>query len=162
MHRFFIAGVGALTLSCAGGTDGGTQNGSPATDDGAAAAEAPADLATSLIARVAERDVAVVLSITNAGGEAVRLDFNSGQRFDVSVSDVEGEEVWRWSEGRSFIQALGSETLAPGATLSYETSWPEPAAGNYRVAGWVTASNRDIRQEVDVRVPLDGEGPQGP
>jgi hypothetical protein len=161
MHRFLMAGVATLALSCAGGTDG-PQDGSPATDDGATATEAPADQATSLIARVGGRDLVVVLSITNAGGEAVTLDFNSGQRFDVSVSDVDGQEVWSWSEGRSFIQALGSETLAPGATLSYEAGWPGPAPGNYRVAGWVTASNRDIRQEVDVRVPVDGEGPQGP
>ncbi len=88
----------------------------------------------------------------------MRLDFNSGQRFDVSVTDADGAVAWHWSANRSFIQMLGSETIEPGATLAYDAEWTEAPPGTYLATGFVTASNRDIRQTVEVQVSHDDEG----
>jgi hypothetical protein len=130
----------------------------PGDADAAAAGADPAaqpadDLATSLLARVSDASVDFVLNVSNAGGAPVRLDFNSGQRFDVSVTDSAGNGVWHWSADKSFIQSLGSETLEPGATLAYEATWPAAPPGSYRALGEITASNAEIRQSVEVQVP---------
>lgn len=157
MRRLIIAVLSAWLAACTGGeeTPGPGPDSERVETD---ASHTPRDLATSLIARVRDGGVAFALNITNAGAQPIRLDFNSGQRFDVSVTDADGAEVWRWSADRSFIQVLGSETVEPGGTLTYEAEWAGAAPGTYRATGLVTASNRDIRQEVEVQVP-NADGP---
>lgn len=157
MRRMVVTLCAAGAAACAGGEDEVPPG--PGTDatDSAPAAEARDDLATSLIARVGDGSVTFVLSVTNAGGEPFRLDFNSGQRFDVSVTDAAGNGVWHWSADKSFIQSLGSETIEPGATLDYEAVWSDVAPGTYRATGEITASNADIRHAVEVQVPAPGE-----
>jgi hypothetical protein len=153
-----MAGLAAALAACAGGEEpapGGPQ-GSGA--DGDAATGAMEDLATSVIARVGNGSVDFAINVTNAGGLPVRLDFNSGQRFDVSVTDSAGNSVWTWSAARSFIQSLGSETIEPGATLVYDASWPDPPPGTYLASAEITASNADIRQSVEVQVLEAGGG----
>lgn len=152
MRRVIIAVLSGTLAACPGGEEPPDPGpGADGADPGVPSAAAD-DLATSLIARVEDARVAFALNVTNAGGAPIRLDFNSGQRFDVSVTDAGGAEVWRWSADRSFIQSLGSETVEPGATLTYRAEWAGAAPGTYRATGLVTASNRDIRQEVEVRV----------
>ncbi len=159
MRRLFIAVLSGTLAACAGGEENPEPGPGAAdsADPGAPVAGAN-ELATSLIARVRDGGVAFALNVTNAGAESIRLDFNSGQRFDVSVTDAAGAEVWRWSADRSFIQVLGSETVEPGATLTYDAEWAGAAPGTYRATGVVTANNRDIRQEVEVQVP-SADGP---
>ncbi|HSM35662.1 MAG TPA: BsuPI-related putative proteinase inhibitor [Longimicrobiales bacterium] len=148
-----IAGLAAACAACAGGEEPAPAEAGGATTGDDASVEPPDDLATSLIARVGDGSIDFVLNVTNAGGEPIRLDFNSGQRFDVSVSDSAGNGVWHWSADKSFIQSLGSETLDPGATLAYEATWPDAPPGSYRALGEITASNVEIRHTVEIQVP---------
>jgi len=156
MRRAMIAVLSGGVIACAGGEEN-PRPGPGEEDAGDTAASEATNLATSLIARVEEGSVRFALNVTNAGGEPIRLDFNSGQRFDVSVTDAQGTVVWRWSADRSFIQALGSEMVEPGATLSYDAEWVGAPPGTYRATGVVTAHNWDIREEVEVQVAGDGE-----
>lgn len=156
MRQWIHTAVAVSVVACAGGE---TDADRPPADGGAAATPetvAADELATSLIARVEGSAVHFSLNVTNASGEPVSLDFNSGQRFDVSVSDAAGASVWTWSADKSFIQALGTESIEPGETLTYEATWAEPAAGAYSARGVITATNRNIAQEVEVQVPNDG------
>ena len=109
----------------------------------------------------AEGDEGVDLAITvaNEGDDPVTLRFRTGQRAefaaydgvdaDLDHADLDhagldhADPVWRHGEGRLFAQALGTETLAPGESATYEGTWRDPPAGNYLIVGTLTAEDRD-------------------
>ncbi|MXV64028.1 hypothetical protein GS429_18555 [Natronorubrum sp. JWXQ-INN-674] len=69
-------------------------------------------------------------TVTNAGSETVTLQFTDGCKADFVVRE-DGREVWRFSEGRMFTQALSSETLEPDETATYKAEWTAPQPGGY-------------------------------
>lgn len=82
----------------------------------------------------------MTLVVFNRSATDLAFQFSSGQRYDFAIIDSTGSEVWRWSEGQLFTQALGSETVAPGGELRYAATYVgELPAGGYRVVGEVTA-----------------------
>lgn len=116
----------------------------------------PQELVTSLEVKVGESPVRLRLHATNMGDAPVELEFSSGQRFDFAVYQGE-QEVWRWSEGMGFTQALGSERVAAGETLAYEATWdPGSRAGTFRAVGTITTMGRSIQQETTFVLPVGG------
>ena len=69
--------------------------------------------------------------IYNIGEEAVNLKYGSGQLYDLFVLE-DGEEIWRWSEGKMFTMALMSRDLAPGESLHYTEEVPAVFTGKYQ------------------------------
>ncbi len=53
----------------------------------------------------------VMLAIKNRTQFPIEFMFPTSQRFDFVVSDATGNEVLRWSDGKSFLQVVGKETL---------------------------------------------------
>jgi uncharacterized protein (DUF58 family) len=97
-----------------------------------AAAAAPAPLSvqrtegalavTASVAKAAYapgEPVAVQVTVRNASADPVRLTFNSGQRFDLAVRRPRGDEVWRWSHDKAFIQVVQTITLRAQEALSF-------------------------------------------
>lgn len=66
--------------------------------------------------------VQLSLTVENTGARSEVLRFSSGQQYDFMVS-MSGREVWRWSSGRVFIQALTSITLSPGEKKTFTATW---------------------------------------
>jgi hypothetical protein len=66
----------------------------------------------------------VVLSFTveNNTTDDMVIRFSSGKQYDFWVVK-DGNEVWRWSKGKVFTQALVSITLKPGERKVYEATW---------------------------------------
>lgn len=115
----------------------------------------PQELVTSLEVKVGGDSVQLRLHATNVTERPVVLEFTSGQRFDFAIQQ-EGREIWRWSTGRAFTQALGSESISPGATLTYSAAWePEERTGNFRAVGMITARERAVRQEATFSLPAE-------
>lgn len=84
------------------------------------------------------------LTVRNSRLEPLTLNFGSSQRFDLSIKDEQGREVYRWSEGKAFLLVFGSEQLGTGER-NYVISVPlvsrSGAAlppGRYAVEAWVT------------------------
>jgi hypothetical protein len=69
--------------------------------------------------------VEVVLRVRNAGSAPVPVTFASGQRFDLVVRRPRGDEVWRWSHDKAFIQVFETVTLKPGDVLAYQVTWDQ-------------------------------------
>lgn len=114
-------------------------------------------LDAALAATETDDGVALALRIENGGSEPVTLDFRTGQRaeFTAYPADEPGDSadpVWRYGAGRMFTQSLGSETLAPGESVTYEGTWRSPPAGTYRVVGEAAATDRDPRADAVVTV----------
>jgi hypothetical protein len=75
-------------------------------------------------------DVEFQFRVVNAGRSPIELQFRSGKTADVAAFE-DGEEVWRWSTGRLFTQALQSWTLAPGESNEQRFTWTDPQPGTY-------------------------------
>lgn len=90
--------------------------------------------------------VEVTITVRNTGGSPVSLAFSSGQRFDLLIRRPRGDEIWRWSHDKAFIQVLQSVAIRPNDTLSFKVSWDQRDyqgrrvdPGTYEVVAFVTA-----------------------
>ena len=96
----------------------------------------------------------LTLHVTNTSSAPLELGFSSGQRYDFQVARVSdegtvGETLWTWSADRSFMQAVGTETLAPNASLSYTEEWrANGERGEFVGTGTMTSSTHPVRQMV--------------
>lgn len=79
-------------------------------------------------------------TVNNQTEETMTFDFTSGQRYDFTLSNEEGDEVYRLSSVSSYMQALGEETLEPGEKLEYDFEIPqiELESGVYILKAWLT------------------------
>lgn len=103
-----------------------------------------AGLAASLDIRTGD-EVEFALRVTNAEQKRVELAFPSGQTHEIVVLDPAGREVWRWSEGRMFTQAVQTKLLGAGETTTYAERWtPTLRAGSYTVVATLTSANHPI------------------
>ncbi|WP_017185447.1 BsuPI-related putative proteinase inhibitor [Alkalibacillus haloalkaliphilus] len=70
-----------------------------------------------------EDNVKFNMKLTHEGDEDLTLSFSSGQKFEIVVTDPNGEEVYRFSEGMMFTQAIETSELSPGDELDFQDSW---------------------------------------
>jgi|GEM_PF-910925 len=77
--------------------------------------------------------------VTNTTNEQIALLFSDGQRMEV-VLNKNGEEVYRWSSGKAFTQAIEQVNLAPGESWEYSANDElEVDPGRYDFEAWITA-----------------------
>lgn len=69
--------------------------------------------------------VEVTIAVKNVGGGPAAITFPSGQRYDLAVRRPRGDEVWRWSHDKAFIQVIQTVTLKPGEALSFKVAWDQ-------------------------------------
>lgn len=110
-------------------------------------------IASSLGVEVGER-VGFAFHVTNNEAKRLELTFPSGQTHDIVVLDSIGREVWRWSAGRMFTQALQNKILASAETLTYEADWnPGKLQGRYTAVASLMSQNHPLEQRVEFAVP---------
>jgi hypothetical protein len=102
----------------------------------------PITLASALGVTVDGENVQFELKVTNPGQRKVELTFPSGQTYDVVVYDAAGGEVWRWSTGQMFTQALRNKPLDAHESLSLDATWKHPAIhGSLVAVATLTSTN---------------------
>jgi len=81
--------------------------------------------------------------VENTGEQPLTITVPSGQEFDLVIRNEAGEEVFRWSDGKFFTQALQTIPLSPGERV-YTVDVPlgkggQPLPpGRYTVEAWIT------------------------
>lgn len=78
-------------------------------------------------------DIKVNVSLTNTGQKDIKFTFSSGQKFDLVAKDKGGEEVFRWSKGKFFTEALIPETLKPGEKIDKQFSLNLNNKSDYKI-----------------------------
>lgn len=68
-------------------------------------------------------------SLKNNGEKGVNLNFSSGQQYEIIVKNEQDEEVYRYSKGKSFTDAVVSEEIKPSDELTFASSWNYDQAG---------------------------------
>lgn len=94
--------------------------------------------------------LAFELRVENHGDEAVDLTFTDAQRLRVTVfpaGDGDADPVWRSDADRMFAQVVGTETVPPGASVTFEAAWKDPEPGEYLAVGEVTCQDRELTAE---------------
>ena len=92
--------------------------------------------------------VTFALTVTNAGDDPRELTFRSGLDADFAVSR-DGEECWRWSDGRMFTQALRTETVAPGESRTYTETWEPPESGTYTAVASLNTMETTVEEHAE-------------
>ena len=100
-------------------------------------------LESSLEVTVGE-EVKLRFTVVNASDEAVELTFRDSGRADFAVYTEADEEVWRWSDGRMFMQVIQYSDLQPGQEATFTESWPDPEPGDYTAEATLRAVEHDV------------------
>jgi len=82
-------------------------------------------------------DLILGLSLQNTQTTPITMVFPSSQRFDFSVLNREGKELYRWSRDKAFLTVISEVTLSPGESIDEELSWKiqDVPPGEYTVTG---------------------------
>ena len=98
--------------------------------------------------------IKLTLHVINRGTEPVTLHFLSAQRYDVAVKNLEGQEIWRWSNGQMFAQVMGEETLQPGRKArTYRITVRERlSSGRYTVIGMIPAQEELLSESITISI----------
>ncbi|CDQ21053.1 Immunoglobulin-like domain of spore germination [Halobacillus karajensis] len=135
MKKFLVILLGTLMLLLAACTDDSNNeaNGEGKEDqmnEEQSNQEAEVDM-EALIDQVAmdatidttEDTAAFNFSLVNNGEEPIILGFTSSQKYDIKVTNEEGEEVYSFSADKMFTQQLTTEELAEGDRFDVEETW---------------------------------------
>lgn len=93
--------------------------------------------------------VRFAIEVANDSPKRVELTFPDGRTHDFAVLDSTGREVWRWSEGRLFTQAMQNRLLDAHDRTVYDERWQAPAPGRYTLVAQLHSDNHPVRQQVD-------------
>ena len=98
--------------------------------------------------------IIMTLKIFNYTEEDTVFHFNTSQRYDFVIEDEEGNEIWRWSEGRMFAQMLGEETLGPtNIEIIYSVKYKDKLSpGYYKITGFFVARARPMSGSIIIEV----------
>ena len=137
----------ALSFACGPRSRGDA----PAVRDHAAAVPG-APLAPTLVVAVGD-EVRFDFTVTNVGRSAAEVTFPDGRTHDVVVLDAEGREVWRWSTGRLFTQAMQAHVVRAGDALAYGAEWERPAPGRYTAVATLASTDFPVTHRTEFVVP---------
>lgn len=90
--------------------------------------------------------------VRNDGDEPAELAFSDNGHADFAV-ETDGEERWRWSDGRTFAQVIETETIGPGDSVRYDGEWDAPEPGTYTAIATLRARSRALEVRTAFTVP---------
>ncbi|PKR78323.1 hypothetical protein CEY16_00765 [Halalkalibacillus sediminis] len=84
------------------------------------------------------------MNLANNEEEDLEMTFSSGQQFEIVVIDPEtNEEIYRFSDGRMFTEALETKTIEADGELTWESDWDYTSDGER-----VEAKTYDVQVEI--------------
>ncbi len=64
--------------------------------------------------------ITMKISIANVSDKSLVFSHSSGQKYDFTLLDSNGKELYRWSDGRFFTMMLTSTTIEAGKTVEFD------------------------------------------
>lgn len=107
-------------------------------------------LETSVNLQMKEDKIVLDFALTNHSDQTSKLQFSSGQQFEVVITDEKGKEVYRFSEGKLFTEALIYKDLKASQSIKWQDMWDmidkdgeKLTSGKYTAEISVLARSRD-------------------
>ncbi len=144
---FTLLCVAALTFACGPRQRNEASTGTRATA-ARVASESDLPLAPMFAVDVNE-DVRFEFQVVNASDKKLEVKFANGRTHDWVVFDSLGNEVWRWSDGRLFTQAMQNKVLRTDDSLRYDGSWSDAPPGRYVAVATLSSANFPIERRVE-------------
>jgi hypothetical protein len=90
--------------------------------------------------------VTLEFRIENKSTEVKRLTFNTAQKYDFWAVNSSGDEVWRWSRDKSFLQVVEEVQMPIAAKIAFIESFDVKGipSGIYTVHGEILVSPTSI------------------
>ncbi len=90
------------------------------------------------------------LDVRNNTARMVELQFASGQTHEFVVQDASGKEVWRWSEGRMFTQAMQNKLVKGKELATFTENWDaKNMHGRFTATAKLLSDNHPIQESVE-------------
>jgi hypothetical protein len=100
--------------------------------------------------QVVPKGVKFSFRVTNTGKKRVELHFPSGQAYEFVVLDSIGREMWRWTSGRMFTQALQNKLLDGGETMAIDEVWDSTLkSGRYTAIATLNSTNFPLEEKTE-------------
>ncbi|RLF52925.1 MAG: hypothetical protein DRN19_00105 [Thermoplasmata archaeon] len=100
--------------------------------------------------------VNISVSVTNIDDRLINLTFPTAKTGDFSIVDPDGTEVYRWSEGKYFIQVITTLTIKPKETITLLTDeWKPSIEGTYTIRAWLETTPRVLSDPAMINVTAD-------
>ena|ERR1019366_9373353 len=110
----------------------------------------PKSVLTSTFTVNSNHGVEFKLDVSNNTKRMIELRFADGQTHDFAVNDESGKEVWRWSSGRMFTQALQNRLISGRETATYSEEWDAKGMhGKFTAVATLKSENHPIEERVD-------------
>jgi hypothetical protein len=114
----------------------------------------PSNELPAKLSAVVNGDVTLTFTVKNPSADPVKVVYPSGQKYDFVVADSgTGKVVWTWSANRSFVQALGEETIPGGGSVTFQEKWTPPKRGLYLARALLTSTSHRSEAYTAVVVP---------
>jgi hypothetical protein len=94
----------------------------------------------SVVPHVGNESVGFELLIKNNGETPLNFEFPTSQYYEITVTDPLGNEVYRYSKGRFFLQALQTIKIEPQQTYRKVENWDYKVNGKRVPAGEYTVT----------------------
>lgn len=143
--------VAALAFACGPRSRGETATGVRSTEISQVKKSVRSDdepLSPNLEVSVDE-GVRFSFDVVNEGDKKLEVRFASGRTHELVVIDSTGREVWRWSEGRLFTQALQNRVLRVSDALRFEDTWRDATPGTYVAVATLASENFPVEERIE-------------
>jgi hypothetical protein len=98
--------------------------------------------------------VHLAFHVSNGAAKAVELNFPNGHTYDFVVTDTTGREIWKWSDGRLFTQAMQNKVLGREESVAYRADWdPGTRRGTYIAMVSLRSENHPMEQQIRFDIP---------
>jgi len=113
-------------------------------------------------------EIEMTLVLQNRSDESVNLGFNDGQTYDFIVKKLpEDKEVWRWSEGKFFTEALWFMKLDPYERKTYVFKWDQKdsesrqvESGTYKLEALISSEPEVFANSVRINIEDVKQSPE--
>ena len=96
----------------------------------------------------------ITFIISNDTDSEISFDHRSGQSYDAVIFDKKGNELWRWSDGMAFTQALRTESIPVGKSAVFKAEIPKEKWKDIRdKARFVKIYIADTPYSIALRLP---------
>jgi hypothetical protein len=85
--------------------------------------ETNASFETKARYEIQDSQIAFYFELLNLSGVPQTLTFNTGQQFEITVTDENGKEVYRYSDGKVFTEVIWEKTINAGESLKWQDVW---------------------------------------
>ena len=98
--------------------------------------------------------ISLTIKVFNRSDQTINFHFNSSQRYDFLIEDMQGNLIWQWSKDKMFAMVMGEKKLNVNhPKLIYQEKYDgQLTPGYYRIKGIFTAKNHPMTAEIIIRV----------